>query len=118
MAALLADGVPANQIVVIDTDQSVLDAANNDGLVTVKGTATKADVLKIAGRNLSRYRRRTMLTLLLIVIGIGLCAGLVSMLLPDKPPLCKAGTLPHWVFFGQQILRDLLRAVVVLAAAG
>ncbi|MBE0548197.1 MAG: ABC transporter permease [Rubrivivax sp.] len=28
------------------------------------------DVLKIAGRNLSRYRRRTMLTLLLIVIGM------------------------------------------------
>jgi putative ABC transport system permease protein len=28
------------------------------------------DVLKIAGRNLSRYRRRTMLTLLLIIIGM------------------------------------------------
>ena len=28
------------------------------------------DVLRIAGRNLSRYRRRTMLTLLLIVIGM------------------------------------------------
>ncbi|WP_293954838.1 TrkA family potassium uptake protein [uncultured Corynebacterium sp.] len=49
VAALLADGVPANQIVVIDTDQTALDAANNDGLVTVKGTATKADVLRIAG---------------------------------------------------------------------
>lgn len=29
-----------------------------------------SDVLKIAGRNLSRYRRRTLLTLLLIVIGM------------------------------------------------
>lgn len=28
------------------------------------------DVLKIAGRNLSRYRRRTMLTLLLVIIGM------------------------------------------------
>ena len=28
------------------------------------------DVLRIAGRNLSRYRRRTLLTLLLIVIGM------------------------------------------------
>ncbi|ANE03427.1 potassium channel family protein [Corynebacterium crudilactis] len=49
VAALLADGVPANQIVVIDTDQVSLDAANNSGLVTVKGSATKADVLRLAG---------------------------------------------------------------------
>lgn len=49
VAALLADGVPANQIVVIDTDQTSLDAANNNGLVTVKGSATKADVLRLAG---------------------------------------------------------------------
>ncbi|GAB3592984.1 Voltage-gated potassium channel Kch [Corynebacterium faecale] len=49
VAALLADGVAANQIVVIDTDPVALDAANNDGLVTVRGTATKADVLRIAG---------------------------------------------------------------------
>src|SRR3989338_1599865 len=32
--------------------------------------AAMFDVLKIAGRNLSRYRRRTLLTLLLIVIGM------------------------------------------------
>lgn len=49
VAALLADGVPANQIVVIDTDPASLDAANNSGLVTVKGSATKADVLRLAG---------------------------------------------------------------------
>ena len=49
VASLLAHGVPPNQIVVIDTDQAALDAASNDGLVTVRGTATKADVLRIAG---------------------------------------------------------------------
>ncbi|WP_080796113.1 potassium channel family protein [Corynebacterium pacaense] len=49
VAALLADGVPANQIVVVDTDASALEAANNDGLVTVRGSATKADVLRLAG---------------------------------------------------------------------
>lgn len=54
VAALLADGVPANQIVVIDTDQVSLDAANNSGLVTVKGSATKADVLRLAGVSRAR----------------------------------------------------------------
>ncbi|MFP7366343.1 potassium channel family protein [Corynebacterium callunae] len=54
VAALLADGVPANQIVVIDTDQTSLDAANNSGLVTVKGSATKADVLRLAGVSRAR----------------------------------------------------------------
>lgn len=49
VAALLADGVSANQIVVIDTDQASLDAAANSGLVTVRGSATKADVLRLAG---------------------------------------------------------------------
>lgn len=49
VSALLADGVPASQIVVIDTDKSVLARAANRGLVTVQGSATKSDVLKIAG---------------------------------------------------------------------
>ncbi|ALC05238.1 hypothetical protein CDES_03930 [Corynebacterium deserti GIMN1.010] len=49
VSALLADGVPANQIVVIDTDPASLDAAENAGLVTVRGSATKADVLRLAG---------------------------------------------------------------------
>lgn len=49
VAALLADGVPPNQIVVIDPDRTALARAENQGLVTVHGSATKADVLKIAG---------------------------------------------------------------------
>lgn len=49
VAALLADGVPAHQIVVVDTDPAALSRAENQGLVTVHGSATKADVLKIAG---------------------------------------------------------------------
>ncbi|MDO4910240.1 MAG: potassium channel family protein [Corynebacterium sp.] len=49
VAALLADGVPPGQIVVVDTDQHALDLASGQGLVTVNGSATKADVLKLAG---------------------------------------------------------------------
>ncbi|AJK68199.1 potassium channel family protein [Corynebacterium marinum] len=49
VSALLADGVPPTQIVVVDTDKSVLSRAENQGLVTVYGSGTKADVLKIAG---------------------------------------------------------------------
>ena len=49
VAALLADGVAPNQIVVIDTDKQALARAENQGLVTVYGSGTKADVLKIAG---------------------------------------------------------------------
>ncbi len=54
VAALLADGVPAHQIVVIDTDRVALSRAENQGLVTVHGSATKADVLKIAGVSRAR----------------------------------------------------------------
>lgn len=49
VSALLADGVSPTQIVVVDTDKSVLSRAENQGLVTVYGSGTKADVLKIAG---------------------------------------------------------------------
>lgn len=49
VTALLADGVPPAQIVVIDTDRAVLNRAEQQGLVTVHGSGTKADVLKIAG---------------------------------------------------------------------
>lgn len=54
VSALLADGVPPNQIVVIDQDRSALTRAENQGLVTVHGTATKSDVLKIAGVSRAR----------------------------------------------------------------
>ncbi|RNE48730.1 potassium channel family protein [Corynebacterium alimapuense] len=49
VSALLADGVPANQIVIVDNDKAVLARAENQGLVTVYGNATRAEVLKIAG---------------------------------------------------------------------
>lgn len=54
VSALLADGVSPNQIVVIDTDRAALSRAENQGLVTVYGSATKADVLKLAGVNRAR----------------------------------------------------------------
>ncbi|WP_026061936.1 potassium channel family protein [Rhodococcus rhodochrous] len=47
--ALLADGLPPSEIVVVDTDQMSLDAASRQGLVTVHGSATKSDVLQLAG---------------------------------------------------------------------
>lgn len=49
VAALLADGVPSNQIVVIDNNRAALANAEHHGLVTIYGSGTKQDVLKIAG---------------------------------------------------------------------
>lgn len=54
IAALLADGVSPSQIVVVDTDREVLDQASTQGLVTVQGSATRSDVLKLAGVNRAR----------------------------------------------------------------
>ncbi|GAA4391968.1 potassium channel family protein [Tsukamurella soli] len=47
--AMLSDGVDVGKIVVVDTDTAVLEAAEVEGLVTVRGDATKADVLRLAG---------------------------------------------------------------------
>lgn len=49
VAALLADGVLPKDIVVVDTDKTALEHANDAGLVTVDGSATKSDVLRLAG---------------------------------------------------------------------
>lgn len=49
VAALLADDVPASQIVVIDRDRAALANAEHHGLVTIYGSGTKQDVLNIAG---------------------------------------------------------------------
>lgn len=49
VAAMLGDDVEAERIVVVDTDQRVLDAASALGLVTVHGSATRSDVLRLAG---------------------------------------------------------------------
>jgi voltage-gated potassium channel len=52
--SLLSDGVEPTNIVVVDTDQFVLDAASALGLVTVHGTATRSDVLRVAGVPLAK----------------------------------------------------------------
>ncbi len=49
VAAMLGDELTADQIVVVDTDQTMLDAAAARGLVTVHGSATRSDVLRLAG---------------------------------------------------------------------
>ena len=49
VAALLADGVSPERIVVIDTDPAALERARSAGLVAVRGSGTRAEVLKIAG---------------------------------------------------------------------
>lgn len=54
ITALLADGMSPGQIVVIDTDREVLEQATAQGLVTVQGSATRSDVLKLAGVNRAR----------------------------------------------------------------
>lgn len=49
VAAMMGDGVPPAEIVVVDTDQTSLDRASLAGLVTVRGDANKSDVLRLAG---------------------------------------------------------------------
>ncbi|MCP2099695.1 voltage-gated potassium channel [Actinosynnema pretiosum] len=49
VSALLGDGADPGSIVVVDTAQSALDAASAIGLVTVLGSGTSNDVLKVAG---------------------------------------------------------------------
>ncbi|MEU7764271.1 NAD-binding protein [Nocardia sp. NPDC049190] len=47
--AMLGDGVQPADIVVVDTDVVALEAAANAGLVTVHGSATQSDVLRLSG---------------------------------------------------------------------
>lgn len=47
--ALVADGADPGHIVVVDTDPVVLEAASRRGLVTVNGSGTRSDVLRVAG---------------------------------------------------------------------
>ena len=49
VTAMIGDGVPPADIVVVDTDQNSLDRASAAGLVTVRGDANKSDVLRLAG---------------------------------------------------------------------
>ena len=47
--ALLAEGADPGHIVVVDTDPGVLENASHRGLVTVTGSGTRSDVLRVAG---------------------------------------------------------------------
>ena len=47
--SVLSDGVSPERIVVVDTNQAMLEAASAQGLVTVHGSGTRSDVLRIAG---------------------------------------------------------------------
>jgi voltage-gated potassium channel len=47
--SVLSDGIEPERIVVVDTDQAMLDAASALGLVTVHGSGTRSDVLRVAG---------------------------------------------------------------------
>ncbi|GAA2799933.1 potassium channel family protein [Crossiella cryophila] len=49
VSALLGDGVDPGNIVVVDTDHESLEAATQQKLVTVHGSGTRSDVLRIAG---------------------------------------------------------------------
>ena len=49
VAAMIGDGVAPADIVVVDTDPNLLDRASAAGLVTVRGDANRADVLRLAG---------------------------------------------------------------------
>ncbi|MFN3340029.1 MAG: potassium channel family protein [Dietzia sp.] len=49
VAAMLADEIAPDDIVVVDTDPQALRSAAARGLVTVQGSATRSDVLKLAG---------------------------------------------------------------------
>ncbi|MET7769654.1 potassium channel family protein [Nocardia sp. NPDC005366] len=46
--AMIADGVQPGDVVVVDTDSLALESAGNAGLVTVHGSATQSDVLRLA----------------------------------------------------------------------
>ena len=49
VSALLADGTSPKDIVVVDKDSRVLEVAEAQGLVTVNGSGTQSNILKLAG---------------------------------------------------------------------
>ena len=49
VSSVLSDGTKPERNVVVDTNQSTLDTASALGLVTVHGSATRSDVLRVAG---------------------------------------------------------------------
>ncbi|SDP83753.1 voltage-gated potassium channel [Actinopolyspora xinjiangensis] len=49
VTALLGEGAEAGNIVVVDPDPTALEVASSLGLVTVNGSGTRSDVLRVAG---------------------------------------------------------------------
>ncbi|WP_406692615.1 potassium channel family protein [Saccharopolyspora sp. ID03-671] len=49
VTALLGEGADPGRIVVVDTDRASLESASAQGLVTVNGSGTRSDVLRVAG---------------------------------------------------------------------
>ena len=49
VTALQSDGIPTSQIVVVDLDEDALGRAEREGLITVRGSGSKSDVLTLAG---------------------------------------------------------------------
>ncbi|GAA0604429.1 potassium channel family protein [Kutzneria viridogrisea] len=49
VSALLGEGTDPASIVVVDTERASLEAASAQGLVTVHGSGTRSDVLRVAG---------------------------------------------------------------------
>ncbi|MEV1135616.1 potassium channel family protein [Rhodococcus coprophilus] len=47
--AMVSDGIAPSEIVVVDTDRMAVETAGRRGLVTVQGTASRSDVLHLAG---------------------------------------------------------------------
>ncbi|GAA3366049.1 potassium channel family protein [Saccharopolyspora gregorii] len=54
VTALLGDGADPQRIVVVDTDHAALETASSLGLVTVNGSGTRSDVLRVAGATRAR----------------------------------------------------------------
>lgn len=49
VSALLGEGHDPGRIVVVDTERAALESASAQGLVTVNGSGTRSDVLRVAG---------------------------------------------------------------------
>lgn len=55
------------------------------------------------------------LSVILVLIASGLCV-LVSLAMPDHPPLVRTDSVASWLYFGQRILASTLLAVALLGA--
>jgi voltage-gated potassium channel len=80
VAAMLGEEV-AGDIVVVDTDQGVLDHAKTAGVVTVRGDATRSDVLRLASAQHARS--------IIVATGDDATAVLVTLTAREIAPAAK-----------------------------